>query len=100
MIDPEIQQLTLNICGNGIVTKVRRKDEEALKKVEKMVNAQYRDFELGHPSKKPQEILAMTAFQFAKLYYDKMVESAGREKELTDFMKTFEGRLNEILLKA
>lgn len=100
MIDPEKQQLTLNIADERIVTMVLRKDEYALKKVEKEVDILWNKWKLMHPSRTKTQILAMMAFQYAKLYYDVVGESKRREKELSDFIKEYEGKIDEILLEV
>ncbi len=99
MIDPEKQQLTLRIAEEKIITVVPRKDELSLKRVEKEVNALWDRWKLMHPSRTKTQILAMMAFQYAKLYYDVAGESSRREKELKDFIREYEEKMDEILLQ-
>ena len=48
--------------------------------------------------KSKEEILAMVAFQYAKLFYDVSAMNGKREAELLDFVKKYEEKLNNILL--
>ena len=97
MLDPERQQITLNIADTTIVTKILRKDEADIKAVEKRFNSLWKEWRLGFPKDDEYVVLAKVAFQYAKLYFDEVAKNQKREKELGDFMKHYEGEIDKIL---
>ena len=98
MIDPEKQQVTLKIANLQIKTTIYRKEEESLRYVEREVNNLFNNWTIRNPMKSKEEILAMVAFQYAKLFYDVSAMNGKREAELLDFVKKYEETLNTILL--
>ena len=97
-MDPEKQRLTLHIGSHSIVTTIRRKDEESLKRVESELNNLWKQWRVMNPSKEDDEVLAMVAFQFAKLYYDTVDINRKREDELLKFIKEYEKKLNDVII--
>lgn len=98
MIDPDKQQLTLKIADEKIVTTIMRKDEFFLKKVEREVNTLWDRWKLMFPARSKTEVLAMMAFQYAKLYYGVVEDSERRESGLKEFIRDYEAKMDEILL--
>jgi len=91
-------RVTFNIAEEELKTVINREDEESLRLVEREVAELWRKWRSQNPTRTKGQILAMIAFQYAKLYYDESAENRRRESELTDFVKTYEDRLNDIVL--
>lgn len=73
---------------------IEMKDEEVIRTAEYNVNQLYAAWKQRFKDKKPDEVLAMVAFQFAKLYQIQ----ANREVSTNELLENFEERLNKFLL--
>ncbi|HIU39025.1 MAG TPA: cell division protein ZapA [Candidatus Limisoma intestinavium] len=98
MYDKEKQNVTLNIAGEQVKTVINRSEEEELRKIEKQVTGLWKQWKQMNPSKTDSQVLAMVAFQYAKLYYDELLAGEKREAALQSFIKTYEERLNKIVI--
>ncbi len=76
--------------------QIKMHDEEVIRTAEYNVNQLYKSWSEKFKEKGSEEILAMVAFQFAKLY--QML--ANRADEASEILEKFEEQLNEILLKT
>ena len=92
------QRITLNIAGEHIKTVINPNDEQQLRMVEKEVTKLWKHWRDGDPTKTSSQVLAMVAFQYAKLYYDEVAAGRAREAALMKFVKEYEERLNKIVL--
>ena len=70
MFDDEKLRVTLNIAGEQVKTVINRSDEEELRMLEKEVTSLFNRWRVADPSRTKSQVLAMVAFQYAKLYYD------------------------------
>lgn len=66
--------------------------------MEREVTKLWQQWHAVNPTKTKNQVLAMIAFQYAKLYYDEHTQNVQREQELLDFIKTYEERLDDIVL--
>ena len=98
MYDKEKQNVTLNIAGEQVKTVINRSEEEELRKIEKQVTGLWKQWKQMNPSKTDSHVLAMVAFQYSKLYYDELLAGEKREAALQSFIKTYEERLNKIVI--
>ncbi|MBP5314658.1 MAG: cell division protein ZapA [Muribaculaceae bacterium] len=91
------QKITIRLAGfPPMPLMIDSKTEEVVRLAEKEVNNLYANYLQKFPSKNDGEVLAMVAFQFAKLYFTNVATETAAEQMLTDFEK----RLDEILLKV
>ncbi len=90
--------VTLNIAGEQLKTVINRADEESIRRIEKEVTGLFDRWRIASPMRSKQQVLAMVAFQYAKLYHDQVDASQGREASLRNFIEQFEKRLDEIVL--
>lgn len=72
MFDDEKLRVTLNIAGEQVKTVINRSDEEELRMLEKEVTSLFNRWRVADPSRTKSQVLAMVAFQYAKLYYDEL----------------------------
>lgn len=99
MFDDEKLRVTLNIAGEQVKTVINRSDEEELRMLEKEVTSLFNRWRVADPSRTKSQVLAMVAFQYAKLsYYDELTAGRSREASLRDFVEKYEERLNKIVI--
>lgn len=98
MFDDEKLRVTLNIAGEQVKTVINRSDEEELRMLEKEVTSLFNRWRVADPSRTKSQVLAMVAFQYAKLYYDELTAGHSREASLRDFVEKYEERLNKIVI--
>lgn len=98
MDDGEKLKITLNIADQQVKTSILRKDEEQLRALEREVTGLWERWRLADPTKTKSQVLAMVAFQYAKLYHDERSAGRARERELQEFMRVYEEKLNKIVL--
>ncbi len=93
----EQQHITIQIADQPpIDLDIRRDAEEFVRKTERSVNKVWAHWCNDFKQKSPSEVLAMVAYQYAKLYYE-LVERIDRdEKMLTDF----DQELSHLLLEV
>lgn len=90
------QNITIRIADvPKIPLSIHREDEELVRIAEKNVNSLWGDWSEKFKEKSSKEILAMVAYQFAKLYYT----SVATNEKLDEMLLDFENGLDEILLK-
>ena len=94
MFDDEKLRVTLNIAGEQVKTVINRSDEEELRMLEKEVTSLFNRWRVADPSRTKSQVLAMVAFQYAKLYYDELTAGRSREASLRDFVEKYEERLD------
>lgn len=70
--------------------------EEIFRNAEVGVNELWARYTTRYPSMDKGEILAMVAFQFAKLYF----ASKASEKVMKELLTNFEERLNNLIVKV
>ena len=98
MFDDEKLRVTLNIAGEQVKTVINRSDEEELRMLEKEVTSLFNRWRVADPARTKSQVLAMVAFQYAKLYYDELTAGRSREASLRDFVEKYEERLNKIVI--
>lgn len=98
MFDDEKLRVTLNIAGEQVKTVINRSDEEELRMLEKEVTSLFNRWRVADLSRTKSQVLAMVAFQYAKLYYDELTAGRSREASLRDFVEKYEERLNKIVI--
>lgn len=98
MFDDEKLRVTLNIAGEQVKTVINRSDEEELRMLEKEVTSLFNRWRVADTSRTKSQVLAMVAFQYAKLYYDELTAGRSREASLRDFVEKYEERLNKIVI--
>jgi hypothetical protein len=90
----EVQQITLKLADTAPMRiKVQRDTEEVVREAERNVNKVWSTWRREFPDKSSRDILAMTAYQFAKLYFQLQHTIESQEKLLSDF----EGELDRLL---
>lgn len=72
---------------------IDREDEALVREAEYSVNRIWRNWRETFESKSSKEVLAMVAFQFAKLYYQQVHTIEGQ----VDVMEKFEAELDRLL---
>lgn len=90
--------ITLNIADEQVKTVIRREDEAGLRALEKEVTGLWEKWRMANPMRTKSQVLAMVAFQYAKLYYDELSASRRREEALRGFIKDYEERVDKIVL--
>lgn len=98
MAENEKLRVTLNIAGEQVKTVINRSEEEELRGLEKEVTALFNRWRVADPSRTKSQVLAMVAFQYAKLYYDELAAGRSREASLRNFIEKYEERLNKIVI--
>ncbi len=89
--------ITIRIAGLApIPLSINMKDEEIIRSAEYNVNQLWSAWSQRFKDKSSSEILAMVAFQFAKLY----LTLSAQEKETDEVLCEFEKELDDILLKV
>ncbi|HUN20423.1 MAG: cell division protein ZapA [Muribaculaceae bacterium] len=88
--------ITIQIADTDPVPmNIRREDEAVVRTVEYQVNKLWALWRERFKQRSANEVLAMVAFQFARLYYN----IAEHEPQLNATMEQFEKELDSILLK-
>jgi hypothetical protein len=92
----EVQPITLRIADTApLHAKVRTNtnEEELAREAERNVNSLWSKWRHDFPDKSSHDVLAMAAYQFAKLYFKLQHTIDGQQKLLDDF----EGELDRLL---
>ena len=92
-------RVTLNIAGEQVKAVINRSDEGELRQLEKEVTSLFNRWRVADPSRTKSQVLAMVAFQYAKLYHDEAVAGRSREASLREFVEKYEERLNKIVIE-
>lgn len=74
MKDRETVRMEINIGGERITLTVPFNHQDAVRDTEALVGQLYDAWTRQHPGKKPREILAMVAYQFAAHYSDLLAQ--------------------------
>ena len=90
----EEQNINIKIAGlTPIAMTIPRDEEEAIRVAERNVNRLWDAWSSRFASRSPVEVMAMVAFQFARLYY---ADAAAREA-IADSLSDFEATLDSLL---
>lgn len=91
------QKITIRLADFApMPLSINPQTEEVIRTAEKSVNQLWAHYAQQYSGKTDGEILAMVAFQFAKLYFTNVATAEATSQMLTDF----EHRLDDILLKV
>ena len=91
-------RINLNIADEQVRTVVSPSEEEGLRQLAKEVTGLYNRWRVSDPTRTKTQVLAMVAFQYAKLYHDQLDAGSVRELSLRDFIEKFEERLDKIVI--
>lgn len=86
-------KMEINIAGERISLTVPFTRQDAVRDSERRVNDLFHTWSTRYPGKKPREIIAMVAYQFASVYGD-MLEENRRALSLAD---QIDDRLSRLL---
>lgn len=91
----EQQNITIKIADVAPISlTINRQTEEYVREAERNVNKVWAAWTDEFKDKTSKEVLAMVAYQFAKLYYQLLPQMDARER----FLEQFESDLDAILL--
>lgn len=76
-----------------IPLEIYRADEEVYRMAERHVNHMYAEYNQRYKGRSPRELMAMVAFQFAKLYF----RGQSTAEKATELLKQFDTEIDALL---
>lgn len=91
--------ITINVADERLKMKIRPEDEEQIRDAEQNVNGLFKQWCERFPTLTHTRVLAMVAFQYASLYYNKLSEQRQNDYDLREMLADYEKQLDELVVK-
>ncbi len=95
-----MEEFTINVqvAQRVYPIKIKREDEEKVRKAAKMINDRIKEYEKEYAVNDKHDLLAMCALQIASALVEKESESTTASAEITDQIQLIEKSINGLLV--